>query len=167
MVSDAFKKSLLNIYYGEQFGEAFYATLLADATDENECAILAALLQLETEGKAKVRPLLAKYGLPLHDNPATIQSGVEMAQNMAKEDWQTKFKMMSAIIKEQGLPEYEGLIAKLSPDQDDEAAAFAAFIGEHERLILQVCENVVQSVPNPTAPLDDFLHFPLGSKTQH
>ena len=42
MVSVEFKESLLNVYYGEQFGEAFYATLLAETDDDNEKLILTA-----------------------------------------------------------------------------------------------------------------------------
>ena len=68
MVSGEFKESLLNIYHGEQFGEAFYATLLAETDDENEKLILAALLQLETEGKARLSTFIVKYGLPAYDD---------------------------------------------------------------------------------------------------
>ena len=77
MISGEFKESLLNIYHGEQFGEAFYAALLAETDDENEKVILAALLQLETEGKARLRPFIVKYGLPAFDDANSIASGVK------------------------------------------------------------------------------------------
>ena len=165
MISGEFKESLLNIYHGEQFGEAFYATLLAEAEDESEKVILAALLQLETEGKARVRPLIVKFGLPAYDNPDSIAGGVKTAKRLAKETWQSKFAAMVDIIKEQGLPEYEGLWEKVSPEEDPEAAELAKFVGAHERVILEVCENVVNWVPNPASPLDDFLNFPIGAHT--
>ena len=60
MSSVEFKESILNVYYGEQFGEAFYAMLLAETDNEIEKLILTALLQLETEGKARVRPFIVK-----------------------------------------------------------------------------------------------------------
>ena len=163
MVSVEFKESLLNVYYGEQFGEAFYATLLAETDDDNEKLILTALLQLETEGKARVRPFIVKYGLPAHDNAKSISGGVETAKNLANENWQGKFEAMVAIIKQQGLPEYEGLMAKVNPEEDPEAAELAEFFGAHERVILEVCENVVNGVLNPASPLDDFLHFPIST----
>lgn len=162
MVSGEFKESLLNIYHGEQFGEAFYATLLAETDDENEKLILAALLQLETEGKARLRPFIVKYGLPAYDDSNSIAGGVKTARRLVNEVWQSKFAAMVDIIKEQGLPEYEGLWEKVIPEDDPEAAELAKFVGAHERIILLVCENVVNGVPNPTSPLDNFLHFPIS-----
>ena len=163
MIGVEFKESLLNVYYGEQFGEAFYATLLAETSNDIEKAILTALLQLETEGKARVRPFIVKYGLPTHDNPKSISAGVETAENLANENWQSKFEAMVSIIKEQGLPEYEGLMEKVNPKEDPEAGELAEFVGAHERVILEVCENVVKGVLNPASPLDDFLYFPIGA----
>ena len=165
MISGEFKESLLNIYHGEQFGEAFYATL-AEADDKSEKVILAALLQLETEGKAiRSGPFIVKYGLPAYDNPDSIAGGVKTARRLANEAWQSKFAAMVDIITEQGLPEYEGLWEKVSPEEDPEAAELAKFVGAHERVILEVCENVVKGVPNPASPLDDFLNFPIGAHT--
>ena len=70
---------------------------------------------------------------------------------------------MVAIIKQQGLPEYEGLMEKANLEEDPEAAELAEFVGAHERVILEVCENVVNGVLNPASPLDDFLHFPISA----
>ena len=163
MIGVELKESLLNVYYGEQFGEAFYATLLAETSDDKEKVILTALLQLETEGKARVRPFIVKYGLPAHDNPKSISGGVETAKNLTNKNWKSKFEAMVAIIKQQGLPEYEGLMEKANPEEDPEAAELAKFVGAHERVILEVCENVVNGVLNPASPLDDFLHFPISA----
>jgi len=164
LISADFKESLLNVYHGEQFGEAFYSTLLADTDDDNEKVILAALLQLETEGKARVRPFIVKYGLPAHDNPKSISGGVETAKSLSNENWKSKFEAMVAIIKKQGLPEYEGLKEKVIPEENPEAAELAEFVAAHERVILEVCENVVNGVSKPTSPLDIFLHFPVGER---
>tara|TARA_Y100001958_G_C21240397_1_gene567904 strand:- start:479 stop:1009 length:531 start_codon:yes stop_codon:yes gene_type:complete len=166
LISGEFKENLLNVYRGEQFGEAFYATLLAETDDENEVVILAALLQLETEGKARVRPFIVKYGLPAYDNPNSIAGGVETARGLENESWRNKFEAMAAIIREQGLPQYEGLLEKVIPEEEPEAAELAEFVAAHERVILEVCENVVNGTPNPTSPLDDFLHFPIASRTR-
>ena len=163
MSSVEFRESLLNVYYGEQFGEAFYATLLAETENEIEKLILTTLLQLETEGKARVRPFIVKYGLPAHDNPKSISGGVETAKNLANENWQSKFEAMVFINNEQGLPEHEGLMEKVNPEEDLEAIELAEFVGAHERVILGMYENVVNRVLNPAGPLDDFLRFPISA----
>ena len=157
-----FKKSLLNIYYCEQSGEAFYATLLAETDDDNEDLILPALLQLKTEGKAGVRPFIIKYGLLAHDNPKSISGGVETANKLANGNWRSKFEAMVAIIKQQGLPKYEGPMEKVNIEEDLEATKLAQFVDAHERVILQVCE-IVNGILNPASPLDDFLRFPISS----
>lgn len=163
MVSDTYRDSLLGVYHGEQFGEAFLATLLKFTENDEQDFILGSLLQLETEGKAKVRPLLARLGASLEDDPKSIERGVRMACDMSQMGWQDKFKAMAAGIKEHGLPQYEALMEMDFADEDAEAYQTALFIGEHERVILQVCENIVADTPNPTLPLADFLDFPLSS----
>lgn len=163
MVNDTFKDSLLGVYHGEQFGEAFFASLLQFAENDQQHFILGALLQLETEGKAKVRPLLARLGASLANDPKSIERGVRMARDMNEMGWQDKFKAMAVGIKENGLPQYEALMGMVSADEDAEAYEIARFIGEHERVILQVCENIIAETPNPTLPLADFLDFPLSS----
>ena len=163
MSSVEFKESPLKVYYGEQFGEALYATLLAETDDDNEKLILTALLQLETEGKAGARPFIVKHGLPAYDNPKSISAGVETSKNIANENWQSKFEAMVFINNEQGLPEYEGLMEKVNPEEDLEAIELEEFFGAHERVIQGVCENVVNGVLNPAGPLDDFLRFPISA----
>ena len=161
MGSVEFKESLLNVYYGEQFGEAFYATPLAETDDDNEKLVLTTPVQLETEGKAIVRPFIVRYGLPAHDNPKSISAGVETANNLANENWRSKFEAMASSIKEQGLPKYEGLMEKVNSEEGPEAGELAEFVCAHERVNLEVCENVVNGVLNPASPLYDFLRFPI------
>lgn len=161
MVSNAFKDSLLEVYYGEQFGEAFFSTLLQHAENDEQSCILGALLQLETEGKVKVRPLLARLGLPLNDDAKSIARGVSMAETMLNTPWTEKFSAMADGIKAHGLPQYEALADMVSADDDAEAHQVASFIGAHERVILQVCENIAAGAPDPAAPLATFLDFPL------
>ena len=155
-----FKESLLDVYYGEQFGETLYATLLAETDYDNEKLILTALLQLETEGRARVWPFIFRYGLPARDNPQSISAGVEIAMNLSNENWQSKFEAM-VNIKEQRLPKYEGLMEEVNPEKGPEAVELAEVVGAYDRVIPEVCENVIIGAPNPASHLADFLHFPI------
>jgi len=161
MVSNAFKDSLLEVYHGEQFGEAFFSTLLQHAENNEQSGILGALLQLETEGKVKLRPLLARLGLPLNDDAKSIARGISMAETMLNTPWTEKFSAMADGIKAHGLPQYEALVDMVAADDDAEAHQVASFIGAHERVILKVCENIVSGEPDPASPLATFLDFPL------
>lgn len=135
--------------------------LLQHAENDEQIYILGALLQLETEGKVKIRPLLARLGLPLNDDAKSIARGVSMAQAMLNTPWTEKFVAMADGIKANGLPQYEALADMVSADDDAEALQVASFIGAHERVILKVCENIIAGAPDPTAPLTTFLDFPL------
>ena len=69
MVSQRFLDALLHVYHGEQFGEAVFETLLPQAEDEEQRYVLGTLLQLESEGKAVMRPMLSKLGCFGRSNP--------------------------------------------------------------------------------------------------
>ncbi len=161
MANQKFKDALLEIYHGEQLGEAFFSTLLQEAENDHQHYILGALLQLETEGKAKIRPVLVRYGLSLSDNTQSIAEGVKSAQEMQAMPWSEKFAAMAAYVKAQALPQYEALAGMVGEDEDEEARQIAHFLGEHERRVLAVAENVVAGDNDPAAVLMDFLHFPL------
>ena len=62
-----FKECLTEVYLGEQAGEMIFESLLTTAENDNQRYIYSNMLQLETEGKAIMRPLLVKLGLPIED----------------------------------------------------------------------------------------------------
>ena len=54
-----------HVYQGEVFGEALFNAWLSKESDEDKRYKLANLVQLETEMKARLRPLALKLGLDL------------------------------------------------------------------------------------------------------
>jgi len=107
MASQEFRESLLEVYYGEQFGEAVFETLLQFAEDDEQRYVMGSLLQLETEARARMRPVLVKLGLSIADNPDSRASGVEAANAIGAMGWLEKFAVMVEGIKSSGLPKYE------------------------------------------------------------
>ena len=116
MIGQEFSKALHNVYKGEQFGEAFFNRLLPTAENQMQKYILGSLLQLETEGKLVMRPLILKLGLPLADDENAIAEGESAAQAMMDLSWTDKFFAMASIIREQGLPQYEALAGMVSAE---------------------------------------------------
>jgi hypothetical protein len=55
------------LYQSEVFGEGAFLALMAVAKNEHEKHHFGAFLQMETETKARLRPLLLKYGLKLDE----------------------------------------------------------------------------------------------------
>jgi hypothetical protein len=161
MVSRIFSDALLSVYHGEQFGEAFFESLLPNAENEEQRYILGSLLQLESEGKAVMRPVLTKLGLPLDEDPDSRPRGLAGAQTLSEMPWRDMFAAMATGIRAKGLPQYEELTTLVSAEDDSEAYALANFMGAHERAVLAVAENIAGGKPNPIEPVIEILHFPL------
>lgn len=161
MVSRIFSDALVSVYHGEQFGEAFFEALLPKAQNEEQRYILGSLLQLESEGKAVMRPVLTKLGLPLDEDPDSRPRGLAGAKTLSEMPWRDMFAAMATGIRAKGLPQYEELTTLVSAEEDREAYALANFMGAHERAVLAVAENIAAGQPNPVEPVIAILHFPL------
>ena len=161
MVSRIFLDALLAVYHGEHLGEAVFETMLPTAESDEQRYMLGSLLQLESEGKMVMRPLLMKFGLPLDENPESRSNGVAGAGGLMEMSWREKFAAMAASIEVRGLPQYEELATLISADEDAEAYRLAEFMGAHERAILAASENIAAGHPDPVAPVVEILHFPL------
>ena len=162
MPNQRFRDSLLAVYHGEQFGEAVFESMLEQAADDEQRFIIGTLLQLETEGKAIVRPVLSGFGLSLKQNPDARARGKAGAQSLQDMSWTEKFASMAASIRARGLPQYEELATLVSVDEDPIAYRLALFMGRHERAILEASENVASGRMDPMAPVIEVLHFPLN-----
>ena len=161
MVSQIFSDALVTVYHGEQFGEAVFEALLPKADNQDQSYILGSLLQLESEGKAVMRPVLTKLGLPLDEDPDSRPRGLAGAQTLIEMPWRDMFAAMATGIRAKGLPQYEELATLVSAEEDSEAHALANFMGAHERAVLAVAENIAAGQPNPIEPVIEILHFPL------
>lgn len=161
MVSQSFREALLEVYHGEQFGEAFFEALLPHAEDDQQYYVLGSLLQLESEGKAMMRPVLAKLGLSLDENPSSRPRGVSTSGMLKDLRWMDKFAAMADGIRTKGLPQYEELATLVTAEEDGEAFRLATFMGMHERAILEASENIAAGRQHAIAPVAEILHFPL------
>jgi len=155
-----FKECLLEVYLGEQAGEMIFESLLTAAEDNNQRYIFSNMLQLETEGKAIMRPLLVKLGIPIEENKSLRNQGLKIAESFEELSFKEQFENIYQSVKNYYLPLYEEL-SVLVDEEDSEASYIANFMGEHERSILLVAENIIQDKQNPVQPIRDLLRFPL------
>ena len=155
-----FKECLLEVYLGEQAGEMIFESLLTAAEDNNQRYIFSNMLQLETEGKAIMRPLLVKLGIPIEENKPLRNQGLKIAESFEELSFKEQFENIYQSVKNYYLPLYEEL-SVLVDEEDSEASYIANFMGEHERSILLVAENIIQDKQNPVQPIRDLLRFPL------
>ena len=161
MANQEFVECLSQVYQDEVTGEVVFETALSQAESAEQEYILGTILQFETEGKAMLRPLLSKFGLSLVEDDAAKEAAAAAAGQMNALTWTERFAAIRDIVKGTYLPRYEELATLVSEKEDTETARIAAFMGRHERAILELAENIVAGRPDPAAPVAALLHFPL------
>ena len=159
-MNQKFKECLSEVYLGEQAGEMIFDSLLTMAEDDDQRYIFSNMLQLETEGKAIMRPLLVKLGIPIEENITLRNQGLEMAESFKGITFKEQFENIYQSVKNYYLPQYEELSA-LVDEEDSEAYFIANFMGEHERSILLAADNIIKDKQDPVKPVRDLLRFPL------
>lgn len=162
MVSSLFRDCLLDVYLGEHAGEAAFEIMLTKAEDLEQQYIIGSLLQAETEGKAIMRPLISRLGLPMLDNNGVSAGGADAAEQINALPWRERFVALGETVRTSYLPRYEELATLVSADEDAEAARIAQFMGDHERALIALADNVANGVADPAAPIAAILHFPLA-----
>ena len=155
-----FKECLTEVYLGEQAGEMIFESLLTTARDDNQRYIFSNMLQLETEGKAIMRPLLVELGIPIEENKLLRDQGLQIAESFKEMSFTEKFENIYQSVKNYYLPQYEEL-STLVDEEDSEAYYIANFMGEHERSILLAAENIIKDKQDPVKPIRDLLKFPI------
>ena len=70
-------KGVRELYAAEIEGEGLAARWLELATDPEQKYKLSLFLQLESEAKVRLRPLLARYGISLVEDPSQRQLGFQ------------------------------------------------------------------------------------------
>jgi len=137
-----------------------FDSLLTMAEDDDQRYIFSNMLQLETEGKAIMRPLLVKLGIPIEENITLRNQGLEMAESFKGLTFKEQFENIYQSVKNYYLPQYEEL-STLVDEEDAEACFIANFMGEHERSILLAADNIIKDKQDPIKPVRDLLRFPL------
>jgi hypothetical protein len=161
MASKEFQECLIDVYRGELTGEVAFESMLGSAETDEERYVLGTMLQFETEGKAMIRPLLMRLGLPMFDDPNGRSDGVAASTAMNSLPWLERFGTMREIVEANYLPRYEELAMLITAEEDSEAARIATFMGNHERALVQLADNIIAGRPDPAAPVAKLLHFPL------
>jgi len=150
--------ALEELYQGEILGEAMFDAMLASVHDEAERYKISLMLQLETETKARLRPVLAAQGLSLEEDPQMRVRGAQFAQALATATWAAKMSALYQAIAQTYLPRY----------REHEAAmptalrAVAHSMVEHERALLEMTRRELSGdAQRSDEPVRELLRHPL------
>lgn len=152
-----YRTALAEQYLGEVSGEAFFSRLLAQFSAPRQRHVLASMLQLETETKARLRPAVAALGIDPVEADAARATGASNAAQLQGLDWAAAM----AALADRLVPfthRYRE-IADLAPP---EFRALADAMVTHEQILLALARG--EAGGNSNAALDALerhLMFPL------
>ena len=149
VVEMTYPACLREMYTGEVLGEAFAHALMLVAKNDRERYHFAVLMQLETETKARLRPVLYAYGLTLEQTADLTQIDAVVSAYKTME-----YREFAELLRpriEWFINRYEA-IAKLAPESERETALSMV---RHERAILSWLEQ--ESNGATSSSLDDML----------
>jgi len=115
MTISEYPDCLRELLDSEVFGEAVSLALLEVAKNEREKFQLATLLQLETETKARLRPLLYRYGISLAE-PVPTKQIEEIVNGYLASSWEEFTAANTAVV--QGFLDRFKEIARIGPEED-------------------------------------------------
>jgi len=151
--------ALQEFYQGEVLGEAMFDSMLADLADESERYKMALLLQLETETKARLRPVLAAQGLSVQEDPQMRPRGAQFARDLAAATWHEKMAALHEAVAGTFLPRYRELTAILP----DALRAVGDSMVEHEQALVDMSWRELNGQAGISdQPLLALLKFPLA-----
>ena len=150
--------ALQEFYQGEILGEAMFDAMLDSVHGETERYKIALMLQLETETKARLRPVLAAQGLSLQEDPQMRPRGAQFAQALVAASWTAKMRALHQALADTYLPRYRAYAAAMPPP----LRAVAQSMVEHEQALLEMTRRELDGDSQRSdQPVRDLLAHPL------
>ena len=160
MTNSEYPDCLRELLDSEIFGEAVSLALLEVAKNEREKFHFATLLQLETETKARLRPLLFRYGISLAE-PIPAEQIQEIVNGYLAASWEDFAAANKTIV--QGFLDRFQEIACIGAEEDREILESMI---QHEQAILRWFD--MESRGEQKGALDAIiaeLKYPLPSRS--
>jgi hypothetical protein len=159
MSLEEYKVGLSEQYQGEVIGEAAINSLLPRFRSPREQYFLGTVLQLETETKARLRPIVAELGIDILESEESRIAGLafrEMAEGL---DWQSSMEVFA-----EAMIPYVNRYQEILDSAPPEYREIAELMVVHERSIQQLWEREARGEGD--SAIDDInkqLQFPLPS----
>jgi len=148
------------MYQGEAGGEAFFCALLSRFTEPDQQYKLGSLLQLETEFKARLRPIAFAHGINLAESDDVRQDIAGMLDTLQADTWVEFVKSFAGLMPmfvrrfEQAcaaLPEEHAELGRIAMEHETSIAEFADLesAGETGRSIDRVVKQLIYPLRRP------------------
>ncbi len=157
-MNDAYRAGLQTLYDGEVMGERLLLELHAAARTPREATCFAAILQLETETKARLRPLLLKHGMSVAESGDLSVIPARLA-TYASQDWRDYNAATAARLA--GVTRDYEAIAALGPPED--RPILDAVVAHEAALVAWAQAEAAGETDRSLTPITDLLCFPPDS----
>ena len=156
-MSETYLKGVLDLYQGEVYGEGLFSAMAALASDPLRRRQFGVMLQYESETKVRLRPFLARLGLPLVEDERERARGLARGAHYAALPWRDFLTEFHASIRRY-IADYEA-IAALGPPSDQ---AMLRSMVEHEQAFLSYLEHeLAGDSPRSLERIAGLLQHPL------
>ena len=148
------------LYAAEVLGEGLANRWLELAVDPIQKYKLGLFLQLESEAKVRLRPLLARYGLSLVEDEHHRSSGAAVAEQFAAQPWKDAMSTLSKL----ALP-YVHRFRSLLDAAPAEDVPLVRFMVDHEQSVARIAEREALGESAMDSELVVMLAHPIARKS--
>ena len=156
MDHDAYRDEIGALYAAEVLGEGLASRWLELSSSPDQKYKLALFLQLESEAKVRLRPLLARHGLDVVEDPRQRSAGVAVAERFAGMPWKEAMATLADLAGPY-LERFQALLAIALPDD----APLVRFMVAHEGSVIRIAQREAAGDACMDLELLPMLSFPL------
>lgn len=136
MSLEKYKEGLSQQYQGEVTGEVAQNALIRKFSTPWQKYLMGTALQLETETKARLRPIVAALGIDIVELEESREMGMVLAGLVKDLDWRETMQLLADAL----LP-YVDKYQEIADNAPPEYKELAASMVQHERLLQQLYEQ--------------------------
>jgi hypothetical protein len=156
MNQEAYRAGIAELYAAEVLGEALASRWLELSASADQKFKLALFLQLESEAKVRLRPLLARHGLDLVENQGQRSAGSAVAEEFAAMPWKDAMATLADLARPY-LERFQALLAVAAPED----LPLVSFMVTHEAAVIGIAKREAAGESCMDSELLPMLAYPL------
>jgi hypothetical protein len=158
----SFEVALIEFYNGELLGETVYSALYAAAKEKAEKRKWATLMQLETETKAWLRPIMIAHGVGVEEHLADRQGAISLAGMLMPLSWRQQMQATLDAFTSRYLPAYQAFAEAARARGEADAEAVCLHMVAHENAQAEFARReLANDEHNSLAPVSTLLKYPI------
>jgi hypothetical protein len=136
MDRDAYVARVAELYAAEVLGEGLASRWLELSPTVEQQYKLGLFLQLESEAKIRLRPLLSRHGLSLVEDQRQRSAGMVVAEKLASMPWTAAMAEL-AVLAQPYVDRFQALLDVATPDD----VPLITFMVNHEATVVRIAQR--------------------------